>query len=54
MFEPGKDFQYGIGIDWVGILVEKVTKKPLNEAELIAEAGGDPNPEANIITLCSD
>ena len=31
MFEPGKDFQYGIGIDWAGILVERVTKKPLNE-----------------------
>ena len=25
-----------------------------NEAELIAEAGGDPNPESNVITLCSD
>ena len=25
-----------------------------NEAELIAEAGGDPSPEANVITLCSD
>ena len=24
------------------------------EAELIAEAGGDPSPEASIITLCSD
>ena len=25
-----------------------------NEAEFIAEAGGDPSPEANVITLCSD
>ena len=25
-----------------------------NEADLIADAGGDPNPEANHITMCSD
>ena len=25
-----------------------------NEAELITKAGGDPSPEANVITLCSD
>lgn len=25
-----------------------------NESDLIAEAGGDPSPEANIITICSD
>ena len=25
-----------------------------NEADLIAEAGGDPSPEANHITMCSD
>ena len=25
-----------------------------NEAELIAKAGGDSSPEANVITLCSD
>ena len=24
------------------------------EAELIAKAGGDPSPEANVITFCSD
>ena len=25
-----------------------------NEADLIADAGGDPSPEANHITMCSD
>ena len=25
-----------------------------NEAELIAQAGGDPNPEANEMVICSD
>ena len=25
-----------------------------NEADLIADAGGDPSPEANQITMCSD
>jgi hypothetical protein len=25
-----------------------------NEADLIAAAGGDPSPEANIIVMCSD
>ena len=25
-----------------------------NEAELIETAGGDPNPESNVIVLCSD
>ena len=25
-----------------------------NEAKLIETAGGDPNPEANVIVLCSD
>ena len=25
-----------------------------NEANLIADAGGDPSPEANHITMCSD
>jgi hypothetical protein len=25
-----------------------------NDAELIAQAGGDPNPEANEMVICSD
>lgn len=28
-FEPGEQFQYGIGIDWAGILVERITGETL-------------------------
>ena len=34
--------------------MEVLQKHMENEAELIAEAGGDTSPEANVITLCSD
>jgi CubicO group peptidase (beta-lactamase class C family) len=29
--QPGKEFQYGVGLDWAGILVERVMKMTLDE-----------------------
>jgi len=29
--EPGKEWEYGIGVDWVGILVEKMSNQTLEE-----------------------
>ncbi|OGE51217.1 hypothetical protein PENARI_c014G10445 [Penicillium arizonense] len=29
--QPGEAWEYGINIDWVGILIERVTGKPLNQ-----------------------
>lgn len=31
VFEPGTNYTYGIGIDWAGFLVERVTGKTLEE-----------------------
>lgn len=31
VFEPGTQWQYGIGIDWAGTIVERVSDMPLNE-----------------------
>lgn len=31
LFEPGTNYNYGIGIDWAGILVERITGKKLGE-----------------------
>lgn len=30
-FEPGTDWAYGVGIDWAGTLIERVTSTSLNE-----------------------
>ncbi|KAG8530780.1 uncharacterized protein KY384_004137 [Bacidia gigantensis] len=30
LYEPGTDWSYGVGIDWVGIIIERLTKIPLN------------------------
>lgn len=30
-FEPGTQWRYSIGLDWAGILIERVTKKTLDE-----------------------
>jgi CubicO group peptidase (beta-lactamase class C family) len=32
LFEPGSDWQYGIGIDWVGRLIEAVTGESFDDA----------------------
>jgi methyl acetate hydrolase len=29
--EPGEKYTYGIGIDWLGFVVEAISKKPLNQ-----------------------
>lgn len=29
--EPGKQWEYGIGVDWVGLLIEKITNQTLEE-----------------------
>ena len=34
--------------------MEALQEHMQNEAEVIAEAGGDPSPEANIISVCTD
>ena len=34
--------------------MEALQEHMQNEAEVIVEAGGDPSPEANIISICSD
>jgi CubicO group peptidase (beta-lactamase class C family) len=31
VFEPGKEFAYGVGVDWAGKMVERVTGKVLEE-----------------------
>ena len=31
VFEPGSDWEYGIGIDWLGILIEKINECSLQE-----------------------
>lgn len=31
MFQPGTAFQYGVSIDWVGVIIERVTNMSLEE-----------------------
>lgn len=31
MFQPGTAFQYGVSIDWVGVVIERVTNISLEE-----------------------
>lgn len=31
VFEPGSDWEYGIGIDWLGVLIEKINECSLQE-----------------------
>ncbi|OGM46211.1 hypothetical protein ABOM_004903 [Aspergillus bombycis] len=31
VFQPGTGFQYGVSIDWVGVIIERATKIPLEE-----------------------
>ncbi|MFC9838422.1 serine hydrolase domain-containing protein [Rhodococcus sp. NPDC127530] len=31
MFDPGEGFTYGIGIDWVGLLVERIDGRPIDQ-----------------------
>ncbi|KAB8262171.1 beta-lactamase/transpeptidase-like protein [Aspergillus pseudonomiae] len=31
VFQPGTGFQYGVSIDWVGVIIERATKTPLEE-----------------------
>ena len=30
-FEPGQKWEYGVGVDWVGVLIEEVSQKSLEE-----------------------
>jgi hypothetical protein len=34
--------------------METIQKHMETDAELIAQAGGDPNPDANEMVICSD
>ncbi|KAG5362903.1 Acyltransferase LovD [Yarrowia sp. B02] len=31
VYEPGTDWQYGVAIDWAGVVIERLTKTPLSE-----------------------
>lgn len=31
LFQPGSDWQYGASVDWLGVFIERLTEKTLNE-----------------------
>ena len=35
IFEPGTSWEYGIGIDWLGVLIEKISECSLQDLSLI-------------------
>ncbi|KAK1143718.1 hypothetical protein N8T08_006118 [Aspergillus melleus] len=39
--QPGTKFQYGVGMDWAGVLVERITGIPLEEYPLLARKPAD-------------